>query len=97
MPVIYKMNPNEPNNPEVAILGGAGVLSFNHLKARAVERLKSLTQSLENSPAEMDWRGALYRTEHNLLNDLRTIKAVYEELEAIRRAGGHRSRGIARP
>ena len=94
---IYKNNQDDPMNPEVAILGGAGTMSFCNLQQRTITRLKSIAEDLEASPdSSLAWSNALYRTEHSIINDLRTVKTVFEELEKIRRGGGKRSKGIVK-
>lgn len=94
MEVLYKLNKEEPNNPEVLILGGAGSISLNTLKKRVTRRLLELTEMVEESDSPLIWKNALYRTENNVINDLKTIVEAHNELEILRSKGGLKSRGI---
>jgi hypothetical protein len=94
MSVIYKLNPTEPNNPEVLLLGGAGSINLNTLKKRVTRRFLDLAETVESSDSTLSWSNVLYRTENNVLNDLRTIVEAHTELEKLRAAGGIKSRGI---
>jgi hypothetical protein len=95
MAVLYKMNPEDPNNPQVLLLGGAGSLSLETLKQRAAQRLLNVSEMIiDGSESVLTWKNALYRVENSIINDLRTIVAANEELETIRSAGGKRSKGI---
>ena len=94
MTVIYKQNKEEPNNPEVLLLGGAGSMSLNTLKKRVTRRFIDLAETVESNDSSLSWSNVLSRTENNVLNDIRTIVEANKELEEIRKSGGIRSRGI---
>lgn len=96
MSVLYKLNPSDPNNPEVLILGGAGSMNLTTLKKRVTRRLIDLAEMIEENDTPLTWQSALYRTENNVLNDLRTIVEANKELEAIRVKGGIKSKGITK-
>lgn len=94
MGVLYKLNKEDPNNPEVLILGGAGSISLNILKRRVTRRLIELAELIEENDSMVVWKNALARIENNIRNDIQTIITAHTELEKLRAAGGPRSRGI---
>jgi hypothetical protein len=94
MAVLYKLNKEDPNNPDVLLLGGAGSMSLNTLKKRVTRRLMEVAELIEENDSPLAWKNALSRTENNVLNDLRTIIEANTELETLRAKGGRISRGI---
>jgi hypothetical protein len=89
---ISKFNKEDPNNPEVMIQG-YGSLMLNQIEDDLVRNFNSLTNMAEKK----DWDNIDYQ-----LNKTRVIQAkleailnTKEQLQAIRRKGGPKSRGIA--
>ncbi|VVC05483.1 Uncharacterised protein [uncultured archaeon] len=94
--VIYRMSSEQPNNPEVAILGGAGTIKLNNLKARTASRLMDITKNIltgTGTSSITEWKTSLDHLSH-VQNDMETIIAAYAELEQIRSRGGKRSKGV---
>jgi len=94
MPVLYKLNPEDPMDPQVAIIGGAGTVSLKLLEKRIQGRIQDLYTSSQSAHDEQDWEIIQYRTKIHLLNDLDTVVEAYKELEQLRQKGGPQSRGI---
>jgi|ERR1035441_7102440 hypothetical protein len=95
MGVLFSLNKEDPNNPEVAILGGAGTVSLDRLKTRVIGRLTAVQDSLLSDLDEpLLWASAAYKIENSVLNDLKTIISAHEELEALKTKPNPKSRGI---
>ena len=87
---IYKWNKEDPNNPEV-LIQGYGRLMLNQIEDSVVRKLEELTK--------MAKRGDFEQIQHLLDRDVMQtmMKAIVDtkaELQATRRRGGPKSRGI---
>ena len=87
---IYKWNKEDPNNPEV-LIQGYGRLMLNQIEDSVVRKLEELTKMAE--------RGDFEQIQSLLDRDVMQImmKAIVDtkaELQAIRKRGGPKSRGI---
>lgn len=90
------MGPGEdqdPMNPRVAVLGGAGSYDLHSLKMKARREANELAKDIASSEHGQTYRSALYHIKQ-LENTLKTIVAAHDELNAQRRRGGVKSRGI---
>jgi hypothetical protein len=99
MGVLFNLNTEDPNNPDVLILGGAGTVSLDRLKTRVIGRLTAVQDSLLSDLDEpLLWASAAYKIENSVLNDLKTIIAANDELKILRTSkSGIKSRGIKKP
>jgi hypothetical protein len=89
--IIGPSESNDPMDPQVAVLGGAGSYSLKGLYNKAQRESAQLTKDIG--------LGNFRSSSHNvkqLANTLNTIVAAHNELEAIRKGGGAKSRGIER-
>ena len=89
---IFKLNKEDPNNPEVHIQG-YGRLMLNQIEASVVRKLEELTKMAE--------RGDFEQIQSLLNKDvmqtmIQSIVDTKAELQSIRRKGGPKSRGIAK-
>jgi len=87
--VIHQINPEDPMNPVVATLGGAGTLPLKHLYKKAERESADLAEEI----AKGQFYQAAYHVKQ-LENTLNTIRAAHLELAAQRKKGGKSSRGI---
>ncbi len=91
--VIYQLDKNAPmDDTEVLVLGGAGRYSLAGLRNKARREVGQLAKDLEVDHGGA-FRGAAQHVKQ-LSNTLNTVVAAYDELNAIRRQGGARSKGI---
>lgn len=79
----------DPQNPQVAVLGGAGSYSLKGLYKKAERESSELHKDIQQGR----YRASAYNVKQ-LANTLNTIKAAHEELAQQRSKGGTRSRGI---
>jgi hypothetical protein len=89
--IIGPSETGDPMDPQVAVLGGAGSYSLKGLYNKAQRESAQLTKDIG--------LGNFRSSSHNvkqLANTLNTIVAAHNELEAIRKGGGDKSRGIER-
>lgn len=89
--IIGASETGDPMDPQVAVLGGAGSYSLKGLYNKAQRESAQLTKDIG--------LGNFRSSSHNvkqLANTLNTIVAAHNELEAIRKGGGAKSRGIER-
>jgi len=89
--IIGPSETGDPMDPQVAVLGGAGSYSLKGLYNKAQRESAQLTKDIG--------LGNFRSSSHNvkqLANTLNTIVAAHNELEAIRKGGGAKSRGIER-
>ena len=91
--VIYQLDKSAPmDNTEVLVIGGAGRYSLAGLRNKARKEAEALAKDLE-----IEHGGAFRRAAQNVKqfsNTLNTVVAAYDELNAIRRQGGSKSKGI---
>ena len=88
---ISKFNKEDPNNPEVYI-DGYGSLMLNQIEDDLVRNFTSLTDMAKKK----DWDGIEYQLNQTgvLQAKIEAILNTKEQLQAIRRKGGPKSRGI---
>jgi cytidylate kinase len=91
--VIYQLDKSAPmDDTEVLVIGGAGRYSLAGLRNKARKEAEALAKDLE-----IEHGGAFRRAAQNVKqfsNTLNTVVAAYDELNAIRRQGGSKSKGI---
>lgn len=91
--VIYRLDKDAPmDNTEVLVLGGAGRYSLAGLRNKARREASSLAKDLEVDHGQA-FRSAAQHVKQ-LSNTLNTVVSAYDELNAIRRQGGTKSKGI---
>ena len=90
---IIKLDPEDPmNNSMVAILGGAGSYSMAGLRRKARREAEEMLKNLQSDHPQA-FRDAAYNVKQ-FANTLNTMVAALDQLNAIRRRGGVKSRGI---
>lgn len=89
--IIGPSESGDPMDPQVAVLGGAGSYSLKGLYNKAQRESAQLTKDIGLG----NFRSSAYNVKQ-LENTLNTIVAAHNELEAIRKGGGAKSRGIER-
>ena len=89
--IIGPSETGDPMDPQVAVLGGAGSYSLKGLYNKAQRESSQLTKDIGLG----NFRSSSYNVKQ-LANTLNTIVAAHNELEAIRKGGGAKSRGIER-
>ena len=76
--IISTTDNNDPRNPQVAVLGGAGSYSFENLKKKALGEAKQLAADIANG----EYKNSAYNVKQ-LANTLNTIVAAEEEMEKL--------------
>ena len=89
--IIGASETGDPMDPQVAVLGGAGSYSLKGLYNKAQRESSQLTKDIGLG----NFRSSSLNVKQ-LANTLNTIVAAHNELEAIRKGGGAKSRGIER-
>lgn len=89
--IIGPSETGDPMDPQVAVLGGAGSYSLKGLYNKAQRESAQLTKDIGLG----NFRSSAYNVKQ-LENTLNTIVAAHNELEAVRKGGGAKSRGIER-
>ena len=90
---IHKFNKEDPNNPEV-VIQGYGTLLLNQIEDDLVRNFNSL----EHMAKRKEWDGIDYQLNKTgvMQAKLEAIISTKEQLQAIRRKGGPKSRGITK-
>ena len=89
---IWKFNKEDPNNPEV-LIQGFGRLMLNQIEDDLVGKFESLADMAKNK----DWETIDSRLKSTIVQTkLEAILNSKSELQAIRRRGGPKSRGITK-
>tara|TARA_B100000886_G_C20407534_1_gene485513 strand:+ start:197 stop:691 length:495 start_codon:yes stop_codon:yes gene_type:complete len=88
---VYKKNPNDPMDPEVAVPGMA-VYSLKGLE----RDVKGMFEDLAKQADEGNWENIdYYLHKHGVLSaKVKAIASTYEDLENTRKRGGRASQGI---
>ena len=88
---VYKKNPNDPMDPEVAVPGMA-VYSLKGLE----RDVKRMFEDLAKQADEGNWENIdYYLHKHGVLSaKVKAIASTYEDLENTRKRGGRASQGI---
>jgi hypothetical protein len=76
--IISTTDNNDPHNPQVAVLGGAGSYSFENLKKKALGEAKQLATDIANG----EYKNSAYNVKQ-LANTLNTIVAAEEEMKKL--------------
>ena len=87
---VYKMNKEDPNNPEV-LIQGYGRLNMDQLKRMCTQMLEGLAQFADQD----NWERVQYELDRGTFKPkLDALISALEDLEQIRKKGGANSRGI---
>jgi hypothetical protein len=87
---IYKLNPEDPMNPEV-LVSGYGTMDLKTLERAVARDLENIAQRANTG----DWQQVAYLiNESPLIAKLDAITSAYDALEQQRARGGRNSRGI---
>lgn len=97
--VIWAFNKEDPSNSEV-LVQGVGRFNLRSLKENVRNKLKDLYEEIAKTDDPTAWSHTAWKLDptatHSLFVMIKTIVAAENELQAIRKGGGIRSKAIKR-
>lgn len=92
---IYRFNPEDPMNPEINV-PGVGNYNLRSLKSHVQKKLVHLAE-IANHEDPYYWRQLGWWIDNEaIIPQIKAINEAHDELQAIRRKGGKKSRGISK-
>jgi hypothetical protein len=92
--VITSFNKEDPSNPEVQV-SGSGRYNLKSLKRNVRNKLKDLYDGIADTDDAYAWKQADWKLNNAALREMiKTITEAEKELQAIRKKGGVKSKGI---